>query len=44
MTLAGLERRLAAMHQEKTFRAHLPFWAVFTPDEINRYIKAEEAT
>lgn len=43
MTLAGLERRLAAMHQERTFNPHAPFWVVFNDTERAAWIKPEEA-
>lgn len=42
-TVALLERRLAAMHQDKTFRPTLPWWSVFTAEELQR-LKAPEET
>jgi len=36
MTLAGLERRLAAMHQNRSFNPNAPFWTVFTTAELER--------
>lgn len=45
MTLAGLERRLAAMHQNRTFNPNLPFFAVFTAAELeDLFRKPEEAS
>ena len=34
-TLALIERRLAARHQDRTFHPGDPLWVLFTPEEIH---------
>ena len=33
--LALIERRLAARHQDRTFRPSDPLWVLFNPEEIH---------
>ena len=34
MDLAAIERRLAALHQEKKFNPRAPWYVLFTPEEM----------
>lgn len=44
-TLALIERRLAALRQEKTFKPTAPLWVLFTRAELDDLFgKPEEAT
>jgi hypothetical protein len=40
-TLALIECRLAALHQDRTFRPNDPLWVLFSNEEINLLFNPE---
>lgn len=42
-TLALIERRLAALHQERKFRPDDPWLSLFSPEEISMMFNKEPA-